>query len=269
MPGIIITGEIYSEALSRPVEVSALVPNSISSNRFDDDRSYRTVYMLPGAIESSNALYTEMDLSSAFTDAVPADTILIMISPAFSYLVDYKSDYKYGHRYYTFVTDELITITRNMFPLSRRREDTAIYGCSMGGYGAMYCGLNHPEIYGYIGAQSGMLDIEWAVENRPFMRIKFKRQFGDPIQVTGTNYDLFHLVSKLNAGAVEENTCPKIYQSWGEEDYLEEPNVKFHEHMKSLNNLDYISVIVPGPHGWGLHNQGVREFLKWFESGVK
>ena len=269
MPGITLTGEIYSDSLSRPVELSVLLPDTIVRDRYASDHALRTVYVLPGALESSTALFTEMDLVSAFTEKFPDDTVLIMISPAFSYLVDYQSDYRYGHRYHQFVTQELIEITRKLFPLSSRREDTAIYGCSMGGYGAYFCGLNHPELYGAVGAQSGMLDIEWAVRSRPFMEIKHKRQFGDPVVIRDTVYDLFHLASALAVRAENGEAVPRIYQSWGEADYLEIPNRNFNEHMQSLPALDYTSIIVPGPHGWGLHNQGVREFLRWFREEVQ
>ncbi len=86
---------------------------------------------------------------------------------------------------FTFMTRELIEQTRTLFPLSDKREDTAIYGCSVGGYGAYYCGLNRPDVYGHVGAQSGMLDMKWAIEARPFMTIKHQRQFGDNLDISG------------------------------------------------------------------------------------
>ena len=75
---------------------------------------------------------------------------------------------------------------------------------------------------------------------------------------------MFHAAEQLNAKAAAGKAVPRFYQSWGESDYLEQPNLAFSRHISTLEALDYTKVIVPGPHGWGLHNQGVREFLKWF-----
>jgi S-formylglutathione hydrolase FrmB len=48
---------------------------------------------------------------------------------------------RYGFNYYTYITEELPHIVRSYFPLSDRREDNAIAGLSMGGYGAFMIAL--------------------------------------------------------------------------------------------------------------------------------
>jgi enterochelin esterase-like enzyme len=53
--------------------------------------------------------------------------------------------------------EELITITRAMFNLSDRREDTLIGGLSMGGYGAIRNGLKYNETFSTILAFSSAL----------------------------------------------------------------------------------------------------------------
>ena len=50
--------------------------------------------------------------------------------------------------------EELVQMTRDMFPLSHKREDTFIGGLSMGGYGALLHGLTNPGRYNAIGAFS-------------------------------------------------------------------------------------------------------------------
>lgn len=261
MEGSMITAELYSEALGRPNQISVYLPRALQDGSWTQGRKLKTVYLLPGALESSDALFTETELASAFAARKVEDVALIMPSPAFSYLVNYQREYRYAHQYYTYVAKELVEQTRALFPLSHAREDTAIYGCSMGGYGAWYCGLNTAETFGAVGAQSGMLDVLWAIENRPFMAVKHQRQFGDLAQVEGSDYDLFAVTARLAAGGVPR---PRLYQSWGEEDYLSVPNEKLHRHMSALQNLDYTARKISGPHGWGLHGDGIYEFLDWF-----
>lgn len=261
MEGSMITAELYSEALGRPNQISVYLPRALHDGSWTPGRTLRTVYMLPGALESGDALFTETEVASAFAEQKTGDVALIMPSPAFSYLVDYQREYQYGHQYYTYVSKELVEQTRALFPLSQRREDTAIYGCSMGGYGAWYCGLNTPETFGAVGAQSGMLDVLWAIRNRPFMTVKHQRQFGELGLVEGSHYDLFAVTARL---AVTSGSKPRIYQSWGEQDYLSAPNEAMHRHIVGLSGLDYTAKVIPGPHGWGEHGSGVYKFLDWF-----
>lgn len=48
-------------------------------------------------------------------------------------------------RWGQFIGKELVEYTRNLFPLSKNREDTYIGGLSMGGYGAIRNGLKYFE----------------------------------------------------------------------------------------------------------------------------
>lgn len=266
MPGTIISAEWYSEALGRPTKINAYLPPSLTNGVYDENHRYKTVYMLPGALNSSDVLFTDMDITSSLAQLKIDDVIVFMVTPTFSNYSDYKKDYKYAHQYYTYVTKEIIEMTRTLFPLSEKREDTAIYGFSMGGWGAYYCGVNNPDVYGYVAAQSGMLDMQWAVDNRPFMTIKHKRQFGDGLKLEKTEYDLYYLTSILNEKAGKGDCqIPKFYQSWGgEKDYLNIPNIHMNVHMKALKNLDYTSYELDCIHSWGNHNEGVNLFFKWF-----
>ena len=265
MPATIMQAEWYSESLGRPTQISGLLPTYLSNGQDLSDCKLKTIYLLPGALSHSEAVFTEMDLASYFEGVELADTAIFCVTPTFSYYVDYQKEYRYAHQYFTFMTEELIQQTRALFPLSHEREDTAIYGCSAGGYGAYYCGLNRPDIYGFVGAQSGMLDMKWAIKVRPFMTVKHKRQFGDDLDISGKSYDLFARAAQLNQIAAEgRGPVPRLFQSWGEEDYLAEPNENMHAHLKTLQNLDYTCRVIPGPHGWGIHNEGVRLFLNWF-----
>lgn len=53
-------------------------------------------------------------------------------------------DNERSHEYYSrFIGEELVDMTRRLFPLSHQREDTFIAGLSMGGYGAIVNGLKY------------------------------------------------------------------------------------------------------------------------------
>ena len=49
-------------------------------------------------------------------------------------------DNEKSHEYYSkFIGEELVDVTRRLFPLSKQKQDTFIAGLSMGGYGAKMC----------------------------------------------------------------------------------------------------------------------------------
>lgn len=269
MANSLMTAEWYSEALGRPTRIGVLLPPAVVSGANPPEHRYKTLYLIPGALSGSDALFTETDLASSYDGIVPEDVIILSVTPAFSNCVDYRKDYRYAHQYYTYITQEVVEMSRALFPLSRRREDTAIYGFSAGGWGAFLCGLNNPQTYGYVGAQSGMLDAQWAVDNRPFMTIKHQRQYGDALQIKDTEFDLYAITERLDRQAAAGDTMiPKIYQSWGgEADYLNPPNVHMHEHLSRLTHLDYTCYPGNWIHSWGPHNEGVNHFLAWFLSG--
>lgn len=59
----------------------------------------------------------------------------------------------YGE-YETYVVDELIGAVDAEFPTAAARDSRFIGGLSMGGYGALYLGLRHPDLFSAIGAHS-------------------------------------------------------------------------------------------------------------------
>lgn len=69
--------------------------------------------------------------------------------------------------YSTYVGKELVEVTRKLFPLSHRREDTYIAGISMGGYGALYNGMRYRHTFSKVAAISPASDpcVLWSCEN--------------------------------------------------------------------------------------------------------
>jgi putative tributyrin esterase len=161
-----------------------------------------------------------------------------------------------GMRFYDYIADELPTMIGHAFRVSQRREDTAIGGLSMGGYGALRIGLLNPQKYCAIAALSAVICADWCRAGRPEL---YRADFGD-IEPTGTQYDLFHLASQLAADASSPN--PMIYQACGEQDGLLADNQRFCAHL-SANGMTPKWVALPGTHCWEFWDARIREVLDW------
>jgi len=170
----------------------------------------------------------------------------------------FYSDKKNGGKYFTFVSEELIGIMQELFPLSDKREDRYAAGLSMGGYGAMKLGLACPEKFTAIASLSGALDI--------FERIKLEAwlhdEFGYILKLPTDErreLDLFYMAEKLS-----KSDCPppKIYMWCGTEDFLYPDNVKFKAHLEKLG-MDFVYEESAGDHVWSCWDYKIQTALKF------
>jgi S-formylglutathione hydrolase FrmB len=67
-------------------------------------------------------------------------------------------------RYEDYIVDDLATDVESRFASASGRENRAILGISMGGFGAIKLALHHPDLYSFAGGLSPAID----VPSRPF-----------------------------------------------------------------------------------------------------
>ena len=134
------------------------------------------------------------------------------------------------------------------FPPSPRKPYIA--GLSMGGFGALYHGLAHPERYRAIGSFSGGIGINPrnAGEQRPYRRSG---------RAAAEEYDLAALAKKDVEAGVK---LPPLYIACGTEDFLYEANTAFVDELKGPGRRHHLGcrgglhprVALLGPRGRAL-----------------
>ena len=121
--------DFFSEKLMRTVTINAIIPVDKKLNQ--PNKKFKTLYLLHGIFGN----YTDWVCGTRIQRwAQDHDLAVIMPSGENKFYVDNENSHEY---YSQFIGEELVSITRAMFPLSQRREDTFIAGLSMGGYGAI------------------------------------------------------------------------------------------------------------------------------------
>ena len=156
--------------------------------------------------------------------------------------------------------EELPSACRSLFPLSPLREDTFVAGLSMGGYGAFRLALRRPDLFCAAGSFSGALDIAQLCEEQdPERRAEWEWMFGDLGRIAGSDFDLFHLASRL---PTERRRELRLYECCGTEDFLYQGNLRFRDHARGLG-LDLTFEEGPGEHEWGYWDRKVQDFLDW------
>ena len=155
-------------------------------------------------------------------------------------------------------------MTRNIFPLSHKKEDTYLAGFSMGGYGAIRNGLKYHDTFGYIGAISAALltdDLHNWGEGDDLLSSKSFAQscFGDLNKVIGSDMDPKFLIDDLIDNDIE---IPKIFMAVGDNDFLYNENIDYYNYLKS-RNVDVEFRCSSGEHTWEFCNDYIKEFIEW------
>ena len=261
--------DFVSESFARTVPFTAILPSEASGRPGMPKRAkkpFRTLYLLHGIIGNDTDWVTGTRIQRW---AQERELAVVMPSGDNGFYVDHpgRTDQKYGE----YVGRELVEFTRNLFPLSREREDTYLAGLSMGGYGALRNGLKYADTFGRIGAFSSALILDAAVastDDAPFFlqqRSYFQSVFGDLTRLKGSDRDPEALVrARLSAGG----TLPGMYIACGTEDFLLPANRAFSDFLRA-QGVDFTYVETPGGHEWDFWDAQVKAFLDWLPLGRK
>ena len=133
----------------------------------------------------------------------------------------FYTDMKYGPKYYSYISEELPAIMTDLFPISDKREDNAIGGLSMGGYGALKIGMRRADKFSKIIALSSVADIVARSNTFDSTIIPI---FGEDATIPDED-DLF----KISAGLKENR--PSIFMAVGKSDFLYNDNIKLRDHL--------------------------------------
>ena len=160
----LIQVNFVSKSLMRTVPIQVILPVdkfSLSDKPLREEKPFKTLYLLHGIFGN----YTDWVTNTRIQKwAEKKNLAVVMPSGDNAFYVD---DPAGGNLYGQFIGQELVDITRRMFPLSRKREDTFIGGLSMGGFGAMRNGLKYHETFGCVISFSGVLELFEAWKNAP------------------------------------------------------------------------------------------------------
>jgi S-formylglutathione hydrolase FrmB len=257
---MILRGNVYSEVLHLYTGINVLAPD-----QHQEEGAYRVCYLFHGLHNDQNSW-----IDSTLLNIFAKDYNVLFVMPGVGR--SFYADMKHGYNYFTYVSEELPVISKKIFNISAKREDTAVIGCSMGGYGALKCALTKPDQYGFCGAISpACLFIDehlnglrkntdlWLKTGGPEAEAilrDFQAVFGEELAYTEGD-EIIKLARKIASRTIQ----PKIYAACGTEDNLRKENSRFKEQIEKLN-LDYIYEEWAGAHDWQFFNDALKKSLQ-------
>ncbi len=244
-----IRANIYSDMLKRKVNISVVLPieTGVPAGGF------KTLYLLNGYMGDDLDWLSETRIKRL---AENKHIAVVMPSGENGFYIDDPA----GRRNFSqYIGEELVDITRKMFPLSANREDTMIAGLSMGGYGALLNGLKYNQTFGTIGAFSLALVNElYDPEESKVTDSEFiNRIFGvSADKLRSTMADPRTVLERLHG------PVPKIYIACGTEDFALQSSQAIHHHLE-LHRINHQYILSPGAHDWDYWNEQIEQFIEW------
>lgn len=152
----------YSTTCERTRNVNVVLPAGYSK-----DKQYPVLYVLHGAFGNEDSMMnmdyngknagSDIIIGNMIADGSAKDMIIV-----FPYIFASKEKEAYTDNtieevkgYDNFVNDlvnDLMPFIKENYSVAEGRENTAIFGFSMGGRESLAIGIAHPELFGYVGA---------------------------------------------------------------------------------------------------------------------
>ncbi len=160
--------------------------------------------------------------------------------------------------YEDLVTKDLLTHLEATWRIAPERENHALMGVSMGGYGALKIAFKNPALFGIVAAHSSAVlpdDPEKLMEDFPWLRQRggqlLASVFGEPMDVE--KYHAENVLGLAKALDVEKLQGLKIYFDCGDKDRygFHKTNAELHEVLDAQKIRHSWRLVEGGGHSWG------------------
>ena len=258
---MILRGNFPSKELHSSTNISIFIADEIQGKG-----PFRVIYLLHG-LHGDQGTWLDNTMLPVYAKGYNA--VFVMPEAGRSFYLNLK----YGRRYYDYVSDELPRIVERFFNISSKREDTAVMGCSMGGYGSLFLALTKPDQYGFCGAISSaclyfkpILDA-LGKDPGPYLETgeEAKEIYTDLLCTYGDglayrkDYDIVELIKNFP----KDKSKPRIYATCGTQDDLRKDNLGLSNEIKGLE-FDFTYEEWAGGHDWYFFNEALQKTLeKW------
>ncbi|MCL2210614.1 MAG: alpha/beta hydrolase-fold protein [Treponema sp.] len=261
---MILRGDYSSDILKTKINVQFMIPENCKG-------PYKIVYLLHG-LHGNQGSWTDNSMLPFYGKKY--DAIFVMPEASRSFYFDLKI----GRKYNTFISEELPNIIKKIFNVSGKREDCAIIGYSMGGFGSLLFALSKPELYGFCGTIApACLYFKPVLEMIKKDTEAYLKTDYEPEEVLKDLYAIFNTdltfrpeadVPELAKNFPANKLKPIIYAACGTEDNLINENRRFRDEMKTTT-FDFTYEEWAGKHDWNFFNEALRKALEfWYKDKI-
>lgn len=225
------TLSITTPYLDGPEKVLVVSPDAAAK---DHKLRFPTVYLLNGYSGNHTSWTSLQPRLTGLADSL--GLVMVMPDGRDSWYFDSPIDDKMQME--SFITRQLVPYIDQNYPTLPDSTKRAITGLSMGGHGALYLAMRHPDIWANVGSTSGGVDI------LPFPeKWKIKERLGDYNQ-NAQRWAESSAIAQVSR--IKPNQINIIFDC-GTDDFFAEVNDRLHQTLRAAKiPHDYISR--PGRH---------------------
>lgn len=251
-------GTVYSKSLLQDTTFNVILPHD--GRRYIWKEDPKTLILLHGLSDSA-ATWVRRTAIERYAERYNLAVLMPEVQRS------WYQDMKYGVAAFKYITEEVLEIAGKMFHLSTKREDVLIAGLSMGGYGALRCALERPDVFAYCGAFSGAYDLE------DIYKMSISPETADVLVGTKEDYQAIFdgydkipdavKIENIIKNTVDKQELPAVYMMCGTEDFLYSHTCR----VKALCEkylADFAYEEWPGYHEWDMWDEAIERMLKRF-----
>lgn len=244
------TVQVYSKAMRKHIPALIVLPEGY--NELDSLVTYPTLYMLHGYSGDHIGYYFHVPDLQKQADQYR----MILVCPDGGYNSWYMdAPASTSCKFETFISSELVQFIDRKYNSRTERSSRAICGLSMGGYGAIFNAIKHPDVFGAAGSMSGCMDfvpfpLQWELSDRLGPYLQHKK--------TWESYSLVGMTGQIRRDL-------SLIIDVGVDDFFLNVNRNFHRKLLQVGvSHDYTER--SGGHDWNYWANATRFQLLFFHN---
>ncbi|PXV62524.1 S-formylglutathione hydrolase FrmB [Dysgonomonas alginatilytica] len=240
------TIEVYSPKMEVYVKNIIILPDGYNK---ESKIAYPVVYLLHG--HSGNYL-SWLKVVKPTLPQLANKYQMVIVCPDGKNSWYWDSPVNRKSQYDTYVSQDLVNYVDTHYKTIASPKGRAISGFSMGGHGALWLTLNHPDVFGVCGSMSGGVDI------RPFPD---NWDMSKALGRYATNKAVWDAHTVIT-NAEKLRNIPLIFDC-GEDDFFLEVNENLHKLLLD-KNIQHTYIMTSGKHDSQYWNKAVEWQLDFF-----
>lgn len=239
---------IRSEAMKKNIRCVVIQPSLQKGELFN---GFPVVYLLHGYSGSYNNWIRRVPLLTNYAEQYQ----VMIVCPDGDYSSWYfDSPVDSSMKYETYISREVPAYIDRHYKTIASARGRAITGLSMGGHGALFLALRHPDVFGACGSMSGGVDLSDLKK-----KYDVALRLGDTTRHAANwrDYSVINLVEKQRPDSLA------IMIDCGLEDFFYQDNRALHEKMLRLK-IPHDYTERPGKHNWEYWETSIPHQLVFF-----
>jgi len=244
------TLQIYSSVMQKNLAAIVAVPE----NSGDQSRQ-PVVYLLHGY--SGN--YTDWSKHVELGYLADRYNVFLVCPEGASNSWYLDSPLQKDSQYESHIINEVIPVIDQRYSTIAKKEGRAITGLSMGGHGALYLAIRHPQLFKAAGSMSGVVDLQFSTK---------RWEIAQKVGVYEEFPERWEKHSVINMVGQMEPVALAYIIDCGVDDMFIDINRKMHQKMLQFK-ISHTYTERPGGHSWDYWTNAIQYHLLFFKKSFK